>query len=516
MAGNQMVSTSEQETALMGRIFALKNDPLAFVLFAYPWGQKNTPLADQKGPRRWQRQVLTEIKAHLEAGNLELLNRRIPEMLRDATASGRGVGKSALVGWLIGWQMSCAPGSTTIVTANTEGQLASKTWPEVKKWFGLAINSHWFDTSATAVRPAQWYAEVLKKQWKLDVAYFYAQAQTWSEENPDAFAGAHNHNGMLVIFDEASGIPSNIWTVTEGFFTEPILRRFWFVFSNPRRNSGAFFECFHKHRDRWRTRSIDARTIEENDAKVYQGIIDDHGLDSDEARIEVLGLFPNQGQRQFIDNNRVLEAQKRVPIPDVGAPLIMAVDVARSGDNKSVFAFRKGYDARSIPWEKYKERDTSRLAELVATAATRYDVDAIVVDGNGVGGPVADILKRWGYKVIEVQASATPRDFETYANKRAEMWADAKAWLPAGAISEDPELFTDLTTPEFDYHVTNGKLKIESKDDMLRRGMASPDVGDALVMTFAAPVARSDSRASRNNPRRERMAGGLDYDLTAT
>jgi hypothetical protein len=507
-----MIASAEQEGALMQRLWSLKNDPLAFVMFAYPWGVAGTPLATIKGPRKWQRDVLDGIKAHLEAGHIDILNKLQPAMLRDATASGRGIGKSALVGWLTHWQMSVAPGSTTIVTANTEGQLASKTWPEIKKWFGMAMNAHWFDLSATKVAPAKWFAELLTKKWKMDVGYYYAQAQTWSEENADAFAGAHNHNGMMVIFDEASGIPANIWTVTEGFFTEATLRRFWFVFSNPRRNSGAFFECFHKYRNQWTTRSIDARTIEENDPKVYQGIIDAHGIDSDQARIEVLGQFPNQGERQFISNSLVTEAVQRELTPDEGAPLAMSVDVARSGDNKSVIAFRAGRDARSIPWQKHKERDSTRLAELIATAAQTHNVDAIFIDGNGVGGPIADILKRWGYNVIEVQASATPRDEDTFANKRAEMWHDMRSWLAGGSIPDDQELFDDLTKIEYDYHVTNGKLKMESKDDMLRRGLASPDVGDALMMTFAAPVARKNVAHSRAF-RHSRMATGMDEDL---
>lgn len=516
MAGNRQIGDAKSEQALMVEIWSpeLANDPLAFVLFAFPWGKPNTPLEHIKGPRQWQADILRDIAQHIKANELRSAQRLTPEMLREAVASGRGIGKSALVSWLTIWMMSCHIGSTTIVTANTEQQLRSRTWAEVSKWAAMAINAHWFDVTATSMKPAGWYAELLTKQLKIDAGYYYAQAQLWSEENPDAFAGAHNPKGLTLIFDEASGIPTPIWTVSEGFFTEASLQRYWFAFSNPRRNTGSFFECFHKNRNFWKIRNIDSRSVEENDQAIYQRIVDQYGEDSDEARVEVKGQFPNQGARQFIANALAYDAQQREVGNDYGAPLLMGVDVARFGEDRSVIAFRQGRDARSIEWQKYKGLDTVQLTQRVAEAADKYKPSAIFVDGNGVGGGVVDQLKAYGYKVIEVQAGGSPGDLNKYINKRVEMWDLMREWLMIGAIPEDPELFTDLTSPEFDYSPTTNQLKLERKDEMKKRHLASPDIAEALALTFSMPVARTDVRHSRAY-RRNTVAMGMDYDILA-
>ena len=153
--------------------------------------------------------------------------------------------------------------------------------------------------------------------------YYYCQQKLWSEENPDAYAGAHNPLGMLLMFDEASGIPSPIWSVAEGYFTEPIIDRYWFAFSNPRKNEGAFFECFHRKRDFWSVEHIDSRDVEGTDKNVYNQIIKQYGEDSDEARVEVKGQCPNTGARQFISHELVRSSMERAIDEDIVAPLPM-------------------------------------------------------------------------------------------------------------------------------------------------------------------------------------------------
>ena len=231
----------------------LADDPLAFVLFAFPWGQATTPLEKYSGPREWQRAVLSELggfvcamQTHDYAKAEEKL-----DVFRKALASGRGIGKSALIAWIIFWFMSTRIGGTAIVSANTEAQLRTVTWGELGKWHTMLINKHWFELSATSVKPAKWFEQLVQTQLKRGTKYYYGEAKLWSEENPDAYAGAHNPLGMLLVFDEASGIPAPIWTVAEGYFTEPIPDRFWLAFSNPRKADGAFFECFHRNREFW-------------------------------------------------------------------------------------------------------------------------------------------------------------------------------------------------------------------------------------------------------------------------
>lgn len=491
----------------------LANDLRQFVRFVYPWGKPNTPLASLAGPRNWQDQLLKDISDYIaKADNFHQINKAFPKMFQAAVASGRGIGKSAMFSWLAHWMVTTRLGSSVWVAANGEPQLKTKTFPEIAKWVTLAINSHWFDVMATQILPAKWFSEAVERDMKISPKYWYISAQLWSEENPDAFAGAHNGYGEMALFDEASGIPSPIWTVQSGVFTEPTIDRYWLAFSNPRRNNGAFYECFHgADRVDWLTRNIDSRSVDVPQDQ-FESIIRKHGVDSDEARIEVYGQFPSSGLNQFIGTDEVRQAMDRVIVPDPGAPLLMGVDVARFGKDESVIAFRKGRDAKFIPWQVYLNIDTAKLATAVADAAAKYKVDAIFVDGNGVGGGVVDNLKAWGYRVIEVQAGSQASEPDRYLNKRVEMWALMKEWLTIGSLPDDSSMIKDLTGPEYSYHPVTNKLCLETKEKMRDRGVASPNRADALAMTFAQPIARTDVRHSRQN-NRSRTASGLDYQI---
>lgn len=517
MPKSQPVYDAAGEMQLMSDLWSpdIADDLRTFVRYVYPWGQPNTPLAHLAGPRNWQDAILKDMSDYIASARTHRqIHRVLPAMFKGAVASGRGIGKSALFSWLAHWNLSTRLGSSTWVTANGEPQLKTKTFPEISKWVSMAINAHWFEVQATKIFPAEWFAEAVQRDMKIDPAYWYITAQLWSEENPDAFAGAHNVYGEMYLFDEASGIPSPIWTVAEGVFTEEIIDRYWLAFSNPRRNSGAFFECFHKDRENWRRWQIDARDVDGTTKDAYESIIRKYGPDSDEARVEVYGKFPNSGVNQLIPLDLVLAAQQREAYDDRGAPLLLGVDVARRGANKSVLAFRKGRDARSIPWQSIQGRETPAVATAVAEAAQKYNVDAIFVDGNGVGGGVVDALKQWGYRVIDVQSGGSAIDKAKYKNKRAEMWGLMRDWLEIGSIPGGETLKDDLIGPEFQYDAVTNQIILESKEHMLERGVASPDEGDALAMTFAKPIARTDMHASNSAvSRRATIARGVNYDI---
>lgn len=509
-----MIYDTKSEQALMTEVLdpCWHTDPLGFVRFIYPWGKAGTPLEHFKGPRSWQCESLEALGEHMKTQIARVQDGQQPQMWRDATASGRGPGKSAMVAWREHLMMSTHLGSTTIITANTEPQLKSRTFAEVGKWTTMALNSHWFEATVLSVRPAAWFEKLLKEQLKIDTAYYYAQGQLWSEENPDAFAGVHNPLGVQVIYDEASGIPMPIWNVTEGFFTEPTLWRFWDVFSNPRRTSGAFFDCFNDEAmaKRWRHRQIDSRTVEGTDLALFESMIAQHGVDSDTVRVEVLGRFPAQGMNQFISSQVTQDARNRDTQVDMGAPLIMGVDIARFGGDYTVIRFRQGRDARSIPPIKVKNRDNMAVANLVAEWIDKTQPDAVNIDaGNGTG--VIDRLREMKYQVFEVWFGGKS-DSKEWANKRTEMYAEMRDWLGGGMIDGDPALFRDLTAPEYGFF---GKAKdsvmLESKESMKARGIGSPDDGDALALTFARKVARRDRAAGRAG--RATQAAGLDYPV---
>jgi len=496
----QPIYSPDEEQTLMTRLWspALANDPEAFVLFAYPWGQPNTPLAKFKGPRKWQREVLRDIGAHIKA-NQGKMNM---DTLREAVSSGRGIGKSALVSWLINWMLSTRIGSSVVVSANSEAQLKSVTWGELSKWSAMLINSHWWEISATKLLPAAWLTDLVERDLKKGTRYWAAEGKLWSEENPDSYAGVHNHDGMMVIFDEASGIPDAIWSVAAGFFTENILDRYWFAFSNPRRNTGYFFECFNAKRAFWNARTVDARTVEDTDKQVYNQIIAEYGEDSREARVEVYGEFPSAGEDQFISPVTVEDAFKRPKYKDETAPIVMGIDPARGGSDSTVIVVRQGRDLIAI--KRYQGEDTMSIVGRVIDAIEEFKPTLTVIDEGGLGYGILDRLTEQRYKVRGVNFGWKAKNPIMWGNKRAEMWGAMKDWLKTASISEDRKLKSDLTSPTRKPN-SAGTIFLEGKKEMKARGMASPDAADALCVTFAFPVAHREYNAT--NIRRQPEPG---------
>jgi hypothetical protein len=472
----------------------VKDDPLTFVRLAFPWGKPGTPLEGHSGPRKWQREVLIELRDHIKAnsGKLDF------STFRMATSSGRGIGKSALVSWLVIWMLTTRIGSTTIVSANSEAQLRSVTWAEITKWLSMSLHSHWFEVSATRVLPAKWIAELVERDLKLGTRYWGVEGRLWSAENPDAYAGVHNFAGVMLVFDEASGIDDAIWSVAAGFFTENTPNRFWLAFSNPRRNSGYFYECFNSKREFWRTKTVDARSVEGTDKAVYQQIIDEYGPDSSAAHVEVYGEFPNASDDQFIGTMLAEEAMARTPSKDPSAPIIVGVDPARFGADATVIAVRQGRDIIAI--RRYRGDDTMEVVGRVIDAIEEFRPALVVIDEGGLGAGVVDRLKEQRYKVRGVnfgQKSVKPL---MYGNKRAEMWGAMKEWLKTASIPKDRFLKSDLTGPMMKPD-SKGTIFLESKKDMKARGLASPDAADAIAITFAYPVAHREARPMDNRPR---------------
>lgn len=461
------------------------HDPLGWVRYAYPWGEPGTILERDEGPEQWQADLLGHIGAELKRG-------RSP--IRIAARSGHGVGKSSLMGMLRGWAMSTCVNCRGIVSANTGAQLATKTLPEFAKWHAMQINSHWFEGTNT-------YRYILEDEfrdtWRFD-------AITWSAENPAAFAGLHNQgNRILLEFDEASEIHRSIWETAEGALTDTDTEIIWVAFGNPTQSSGRFLECFGQFRNLWHTVEIDARSVRRTNKKLIAEWAEHYGEDSDFFRVRVRGMAPRVASMQFIPGDLVEAAQQRVPLPLLDDPLVFGVDVARFGDDQSVICKRRGFDAKSLPWLHYRELDTMQLAARIAEEATRDKPDAIFIDETGVGGGVVDRCRQLGVRgVLGVNfgaaadfapLSATGAPMERYANKRAEMWGGMRQWLRNGCVPSDPQLRDDLCGLEYGFD-RDGRIQLERKEDMKKRGLASPDHGDALCLTWAYPIASGGAR----------------------
>ena len=445
-----------------------RHDPYKFVMLAFPWGEGS--LEGKEGPDEWQISVLQEIGAGLKSAD---------QIVREAVASGHGIGKSALVAWLILWAIGTHPNTRGVVTANTETQLRTKTWPELAKWYQLWILKDFFEYTATAIYSREADKE---KNWRID-------AVPWSKQNTEAFAGLHNEgNRTIVIFDEASAIENVIWEVSEGAMTDDNTEIIWCVFGNPTRNSGRFYDCFHKQRNLWHTRQIDSRTVKISNKARLEEWRQLYGEDSDWFKVRVCGEFPSASDKQFIPTDLVEEARKRVLKQSQFefAPVIIGVDPAWTGEDALTIYLRQGLYCKRLLKMAKNENDIE-VAGILARLEDEHHADAVFID-LGYGTGIKSAGDAWGrnWTLIAFGGKSNRPDCR---NKRAAMWADMKDWLRNGGVLpfDDQELADDLCGPETVPN-TSGLVQLESKDKMRERGQQSPNCADALALTFAQPV----------------------------
>ncbi len=457
------------------------DDPLGFVLAAYPWGVKGTSLENESGPDENQTEFLTDLGAAVKARGFNGGDPVMPILMN--VSSGHGTGKSVLGAWIADWILSTRPHSIGTITANTIKQLENRTWAEVQRWTKLCMTAHWFDIQMTGI-----YATESAEDWKVVM-------QTCREENSQSFAGQHAKNSTSwYLFDEASDIPDSIWDVAFGGLTdgEPM----FFAWGQPTKSNGKFHEItFGSQRNRWDHRTIDSRTSRFTNKALMAQWCADNGEDSDYFRVRVLGLPPRASDLQYIDSDRIFAAQNCEAFHFEDDPLVVGLDVARGGKANSVFRFRRGMDARSIPPIRISGEDSRDSMVLVTKLLQVMDTEyggvkpAPAFVDSGFGGPIVDRCRQLGFtNVIEVRFGATCSDPVHYANKRAWMWSQVREFLQRGAIDKDPRLATDLAGPAVKMDKQD-RICLESKEEMEKRGLDSPDDGDALALTFAQYVA---------------------------
>src|SRR6202789_4232752 len=397
-------------------------------MYAFAWGDGELT-GDRSSPDDWQVAMLKEIGAGLKGGSMTAT-----QAIQLAVASGHGIGKSALVSWLILWAIATFEDTRGVVTANTENQLKTKTWAELAKWHRMCICSHWFEYTATAL-----YAKdpEHERTWRIDMV-------PWSERNTEAFAGLHNQGKRVVlIFDEASAIPDIIWETAEGALTDKDTQIIWAVFGNPTRNSGRFRAAFGSLKHRWITRQIDSRTARMTNKEQIAQWVADYGEDSDFVRIRVRGVFPRAGSTQFIGSDVIEAAVSREAHASIYDALVLGVDVARFGDDESVIYIRKGRDGRTHAPLKFRGLDNMQLAARVIEQYEFYRADAIFVDGGGTGSGVVYRLRQLRAPVFDIQFGSLPdrsnpgQENLHYVNKVAEMWGVMREWLTSGGCIPD-------------------------------------------------------------------------------
>jgi hypothetical protein len=451
-------------------------DPYKFVMAAFPWGESGTELASKDGPRAWQKNILDLVGEKLRNGE------DMASVVRTAVASGHGIGKSALVAWLILWAMATKPDTRGVVTANTSGQLEGKTWAEVAKWHSLFIGSAFFTCTATALYSSD---PAHTKNWRID-------AVPWSVDRTESFAGLHNEGKrILIVFDEASSIDDLIWEVTEGALTDEKTQIVWATFGNPTRNNGRFRECFRNNAHRWDHFNIDSRTVDGTNKKQLDEFIEDHGIDSDFVKVRILGQFPNLSENTLLTAKEIAQAVNREvdSASQKEAPNILGCDVARdpAGD-QSVIARRRGrklWFPRAMRGSNSIEVADALVSEVIANSCDAAFVD--MTGGHGCG--VYDHSVNRCKEVMQVYFNGKSSDPQFF-NKRTEIIWKACMWVKeGGSIPDDKELREELACVSTSYK--GDKLYVLAKDDMKKVLGRSPDKLDAFALTFSYDVAKT-------------------------
>ena len=496
------LTADEELTDELAKYYA---DPLGYVMFNFPWStDRSIQMVDlapayrkrfncQFGPDVWACEFLDDLGVEIKKRKFD--GRHAVDPIRFSTSSGHGIGKSVMVAWLIKFILDTRPYSRGRVTAGTDTQLRSTTWAELGKWHNMSLTKHWFDYNTGRGSMNLRHRE-FGEGWSCD-------AITSREENSQNFAGKHAVNSTnFYIFDEASTIPNAVYEVRDpGGLTdgEPMT----FDFGNPVKNSGMFYEnCVGKYKHRYIVRSIDSRSVTITNKPMLEEFIADNGIDSDRVKARVLGQFPSMGSLQFIEGDDVKAAMARPTPPAMREDaFVLGVDVARHGDDEFVIYPRKGMDARS--WEpiRWTGQDTTASTARIVEAVRMYremglEIAMIFVDETGLGGAIVDNLRQFGYPVHGVIFNAKPvLEPKTYRFRGDEIWGKmreaikSKLVLPDHKTKTGADLYDQLTQREFGYTVLGGKVQLESKTDMKKRGVQSPDIPDALAVTFAMPVA---------------------------
>lgn len=473
---------TDLELKLVNRIADFHYDPYKFCLYAYPWGEG--PLKNHTGPREWQKKDLLWIGDQLTKQKKEK-----NQIIQMARCSGHGIGKTALISMVVGWAMSTSLDCHGIITAGTQPQLKNKIIPEIFKWHRMAINSHWFEMTATSMFSKDPQHALT---WRTDIT-------PWNKNRPEAFAGLHNEGKRLIIvYDEASQIDQSIWETTMGALTDENTEIIWLVFGNGTRNTGAFRECFGKQKSTWNGLCIDARQVEGTNKQYFKDLAEAYGEDSDLFRVRVKGEFPKAGDLQFIPNDWVEAAQHRKPDWSKNDPVVVGFDVSRGGSDFCVARLRRGMDAKTIKPLRIPgadARDSMKVVGILIDWMKRAEVtlggdriDAIFVDKTGVGGPLADRLRTLHFPAIDIGFGDASPD-RSCARLSDWMWMKMREAVRVGlAIEEDADLEQDLTNRQYTMN-DKDQWVLERKDDMKERGLSSPDDGDALALTFAMPIA---------------------------
>lgn len=399
-----------------------------------------------------------------------------PEIRRVTCRSGHGVGKSTAVALAAVWHVLMRVPSKTVVTAPTSAQLFDACFAEMKN-------------VAKRLKPP--FADLLEiKSDRIELRSqpetTFISCRTSRQEQPEALAGVHSEN-VLLLADEASGISPNVFEAASGSMSGHNATTV--LTGNPTRNTGFFFDTHNRLREDWYTMHVSCV----DSPRVANDFVEDmkkrYSEDSPAYHVRVLGNFPPSEEDTVIPVALIESAMNNNIKVHEDTPAIWGLDVARQGSDSSVLAKRQGPIIH--PLTVWRNLDLMQLTGAVKAEYDAIDNPAkrpveIIVDSNGFGAGVLDRLRELDLPARGLNVSERALQKETYLNLRAELWFKVKSWLEGMDVKlpRDDGLWAELAAPR--YHFTSsGKMQVESKEAMKKRGVASPDRADAVALCLA-------------------------------
>lgn len=390
--------------------------------------------------------------------------------------SGHGIGKTAMISWIVIWFMTTRPHCKIPCTAPTQAQLFDVLWPELQKWINkikddrIKNNFIWTRTHLyNKNNPETWFAVARSSNKAENMQGFHADE-------------------LLFIIDEASGVPQEIMEVVQGALTNE--GAMCVMTGNPTQLQGTFYDSFYKDRQYWSIYTfscVDSDIVSNEYVERMKG---KYGEDTNIYKIRVLGEFPTEEDDTIIPMPWAMSAVTNESIYDAKQPVYIGVDVARFGNDKTIITIRSGNKVLSL--KQYTKKSTMETVGNIMLDINNYIEKApkiiVNIDDTGVGGGVTDRLRELMGRNEKVSINGInngSRAFHEakYVNLGTELWFNMKDNIREWDIPDDEELIAQLTTRRYKIN-SNGKLMLESKDDMKKRGLDSPDKADSLSLAF--------------------------------
>jgi hypothetical protein len=381
-------------------------------------------------------------------------------------------GKTTSLAWLVIWYLSCFKDARIPCTAPTAHQLFDLLWPEIYKWRSrmLPLFRDRIQMSSDRI-------------YLTDNPGQYAVARTARKENPEALQGFHEGN-LLFLIDEASGVDDKIFETAEGSLSTPGARII--MTANPTRTDGYFYRSQTTERKHWTTLTFSCIDSPLVTPDYVQSLKDRYGENSSVYKVRVLGEFPDGSDNAVIPLSWMEEAMDReVSYPQ--SKKIAGLDVARFGDDKTALIIRQGGHVKYI--DSWMKTDLMDSCGRVVNLYNEGHFDVICVDAIGIGAGVADRLKELSIPTVAVNVAETASYQDKFNRLRDELWWKVREFFEAKDCKLDSELLqckdllNELSIMTYKFS-SNGKLQVESKDDLKKRGVASPNLADALCLTF--------------------------------